>query len=313
MSDPYVSLASSTSTSIETASKHNLQCRVSTDHIMQWVQDSSTTGESAQSILKKEQMNYCMHKNDIVVGVRQGWHSHSVMLNKAYPHVITTYAGMSPAAQYWLLRLYNNCKDMRDVRFFVNEPLVHRVGIGAAGTSELLAHERQQIENMPQFYFMGVSLGLAYAHPDSGDTVGTVMMGGLRTVLNGHFSANTGQPVQWYFEFEAPCFDSYGQRIFFNKELPNVVEDGMMMVQSGVNNAPANLDMNTLDRKVWHERENANFPRHVGKRHIIYLKPYKRNDDGEENILDRERICGIYISSGRPFEQIDVKLQRQAI
>jgi hypothetical protein len=38
MGDPYVSLASSTSSAIESASKHNLQCRVSTNHIIMWVQ-----------------------------------------------------------------------------------------------------------------------------------------------------------------------------------------------------------------------------------------------------------------------------------
>ena len=46
---------------------------------------------------------------------------------------------------------------------------------------------KQQIQNMLEFYFVGVSLGLAYAHPHSGDTVASVMIGGLRTVLNGHF------------------------------------------------------------------------------------------------------------------------------
>ena len=71
MADPYVSLASSTSTAIESASKHNIQCKVSTDHILQWVQDSVTTGESATTIVKKDKMNYTMHKNDIVVGVRK--------------------------------------------------------------------------------------------------------------------------------------------------------------------------------------------------------------------------------------------------
>lgn len=72
MADNYVSLASSTGSAIESASKHNLQCKVSTDHILQWVQDASTTGESATTIVKKDKMNYTMHKNDIVVGVRGG-------------------------------------------------------------------------------------------------------------------------------------------------------------------------------------------------------------------------------------------------
>ena len=92
----------------------------------------------------------------------------------------------------------------------------------ADGYSELTHLEKQQIHQMPQFYSMGVSLGLAYAHPDSGDTMGTVMYGGLKTVQNGPIKANTGQPVQWIFAFEARCFDSKGRRI--HPSLPNCIE-----------------------------------------------------------------------------------------
>ena len=74
------------------------------------------------------------------------------------------------------------------------------------------------------------------------------------------------------------------------------------------------LDGKTLDRKRWHDRENANFPGiNKGKQNVIMLIPYVRPDDFEENILDRERICGTYISSAREFEMVDIKLQRQAI
>ena len=38
MGDNYASLAASTATAIESASKHNLQCRVSTDHLIMWMQ-----------------------------------------------------------------------------------------------------------------------------------------------------------------------------------------------------------------------------------------------------------------------------------
>ena len=243
MADPYVSLASSTATAIESASKHNIQCRVSTDYIVRWVADSTTTGESAQTLIRKNAMNYCMNKNDIVVGLQQGWHDESGTMNKAYPHVVSTYANMCVAAQYWLLRLYNNAKCMKHIRLLTTENLYHRgdanayntdpAGVNNNGRTELLKHEQQQIDNMPQFYFQGVSLGMAYAHPESGDTMGTVMYGGLRTVLNGHVAANTGQPAMWYFGFEAAAFDSKGRRIFANQELPDIIEDGLSMMAGG--------------------------------------------------------------------------------
>lgn len=164
------------------------------------------------SIVKKDKMNYTMHKNDIVVACGKGWNAGTATFqNKAYPHVVTTYASMSEAAQYWLMRLYNNTKDSKSLRVCLNEPLWHRSDDGQE-KKPLRPHERQQIDNMPQFSIMGVSLGLAYAHPDSGDTVGTVMYGGLRTVMNGPIKANTGQPVMWIFEFEARLFDTDGRR-----------------------------------------------------------------------------------------------------
>ena len=43
------------------------------------------------------------------------------------------------------------------------------------------------------------------------------------------------------------------------------------------------------------------------------LHPPTRAEDGRENILDRERIVGNYISSAREYEMVDIKLQRQAI
>lgn len=258
-----------------------------------------------------------------------GWFPESITPNRAYPHVVTTYAGMCVAAQYWLMRLYNNAKTMKDVRALVNDKLSHRgdgvpnlnhprgLQAGVIGSDRdkvpLLPYEQQQIESMPQFYFMGVSLGLAYAHPDSGDTVGTVMYGGLRTVQNGPVTANTGQPVMWIFEFESTCFDTMGRRIHANRELPDVIEDGLSRVAGQIDSTSTNMDMKTLDRKKFHERENANFPGYAGKRNIFYVIPYVRGDYHEENILDRERVFGTYISSARPFEMVDLKLQRQAI
>lgn len=157
MSDHYASLASSTATAIESASKHNLQCRVATDIILQWVstQDGNNGVESAANIVKSNKMKYCMHKNDIVVGVRNGWKKDEIIgiTNKAYPHVLTTYSGLTLAAQYFLLRLYNNSKTVRDVdKMVYNDELKHRLG-HTNQTTPLLPSEQLQIDCMPQFYF----------------------------------------------------------------------------------------------------------------------------------------------------------------
>ena len=88
----------------------------------------------------------------------------------------------------------------------------------------------------------------------------------------------------------------------------------MFKIQSGMtDNVFTNMPSKSLDRQKWNDRENGNLPGYTGKQNIIVLIPYCRSDDGPENILDRERIVGTYISSAREYENVDIKLQRQAI
>ena len=64
-----------------------------------------------------------------------------------------------------------------------------------------------QVENLLEFYVVGVSLGTAWAHPSSGDTVASVMIGGLRTVLNGAFPIHTNDLICIYFDDERDFFE----------------------------------------------------------------------------------------------------------
>ena len=66
---------------------------------------------------------------------------------------------------------------------------------------------KKQVENLLDMYFVGVALGLAYAHENSGDTVSSVMVGGLRTVRNGDFDTHTNDPLMWYIKGEEKLFD----------------------------------------------------------------------------------------------------------
>ncbi len=64
-----------------------------------------------------------------------------------------------------------------------------------------------QIENLLEFYVVGVSLGTAWAHPSTGDTVASVMIGGLRTVQNGAFPIHTNDLICIYFDDERDLFE----------------------------------------------------------------------------------------------------------
>jgi hypothetical protein len=56
-------------------------------------------------------------------------------------------------------------------------------------------------------------VGTAYAHERSGDTMASVMIGGITTVLNGAFPMQTGDRVMWYLTAaESKMFNMQGAR-----------------------------------------------------------------------------------------------------
>ena len=52
---------------------------------------------------------------------------------------------------------------------------------------------------MYDYFTVGYANTLGYAHPNSGDTMTSVMIGGLRTVMNGDFEIFAGDLVQFYW------------------------------------------------------------------------------------------------------------------
>jgi hypothetical protein len=71
----------------------------------------------------------------------------------------------------------------------------------------LIKNFNLQIENLLEFYVVGVSLGTAWAHPSTGDTVASVMIGGLRTVMNCAFPIHTNDLICIYFDDERDFFE----------------------------------------------------------------------------------------------------------
>jgi hypothetical protein len=154
--------------------------------------------------LQLQKMKFCMHKDDLAIGLgRPMYGNSSNMCNKkAYPSVISTLSGTDKAVQRWIA-VHNFMVQNYDETTSIKEQFVQclqdKLPPGAL-IDMRSAHDKYQsvamaqkkklerkINNMLEFYFVGVSLGLAYAHPHSGDTVASVMVGGLKTVLNGGF------------------------------------------------------------------------------------------------------------------------------
>ncbi len=307
-------VAAVTSTRIESAAKHHVAVRVDFERMLSWVGYD-------QTVLQKEKMKWCMHKDDLVIGcsrpVRQNEPQRGSARNKAYPSVVVTLAKMEPAAVNYLVALYHNCRTFaeRD-RFIVAVERASDRWVGASQGGRDVA--LKQIQEMPEFYFLGVSVGLAYAHPNSGDNVASALIGGLVTIMNGAFPIQGGDYVQWYWEAERPCFQANGHR------WPELIGAGGNAAQVTSDDVTAWLGNHHMDpsrqeekRRKFYDRGNGNFSTAydgvvMGKQQVAYPKPFRYQDD-QERIADRLRVFGRALSSARPFEMCDVMVCRQSM
>lgn len=305
-------IASVTSTRVESAAKHHVAVRVDFEHMLSWVGYD-------QTVLQKEKMKWCMHKDDLVIGcsrpVRQNEPARTGTRNKAYPSIVVTLAKMEPSAVNYLIALYHNARTFRERDQFILA--VERAGerwcSTRAGNREIAL---KQIQEMPEFYFLGVSVGLAYAHPNSGDNVASALIGGLVTIMNGAFSIQGGDFVQWYWEAERPCFQANGHRWpeLIGTQPGQVASDDVASWLQAHHSDPSRQDEK---RRKFYDRGNGNFDSAydgvvAGKQQVAYPKPFRFQDD-QERIADRMRVFGRALSSARPFEMVDIMVCRQSL
>ena len=124
--------------------------------------------------------------------------------NAAYPLVITTLGEMDDFCKDFLLTLYSK----RSASEFYRHWRQRKRSVQTL-TPQDANHKRKtklQLDTLPNMRVQGVALGTAYASPLTGDTVASVLVGGVVTVMNGAFPMHTGDQVQWYFDFEEVNF-----------------------------------------------------------------------------------------------------------
>jgi hypothetical protein len=156
--------------------------------------------------LQVSKMKYCMHKDDIAISLGRPMYGTSVNMcnKKAYPSVISTMGGTNQLVQRWMavhnfmVQNYTDTSSLKDrLMSCIAETPYQQVSAefnDSAGhahwrpvDTQIKNNMKRKIDNMLEFHFFGVSLGIAYAHQHSGDTVASVMVGGLKTILNGAF------------------------------------------------------------------------------------------------------------------------------
>jgi hypothetical protein len=229
------SLASITGTHLDSACKHIQQCKVSFDHMLLFA-------ESADE-LEKEKMRFCAHKDELIVGIGRPWKKAKTRTLPpcAYPKIVSNLGNINSKEddRYQLPKkmitfLFHTAKDVthrnyiienmdnvkgfgHGERLFFGRDLPHNENFFFDGTHSDDGKDKCKdlssfLDRMYDYYPVGICNTIAYANPRSGDTVGSVMIGGLRTVMNGHWEVHAGDLVQWYWTFEKDCFDEKGAR-----------------------------------------------------------------------------------------------------
>jgi hypothetical protein len=349
------SLASATSSRVDSASKHIVPCKVNTDFMVS-TQDVGIS--DALRELQQNKMKYCMHKDDIVLGLGRPTYETSIhtCMKKAYPSVISTVATTSIYVRRWLALTNFLTEDRSDVKALlvgmkaaIGEPAVAAAAAAAAPLARALTPTEQQvldkrnklleplisnklmndIINMVDYHFVGVSLGTAYSHQNSGDTVGSVMVGGLKTILNGGFKIHTNDLLAFYFDEEFDLFHEDGSRksrpvvthvLVGGAQSINIVDEYLQILNGlGVNYGINEQSADAKRRKVFHEQGNGNYQRtqhhlaNAGKANVPKIKPLLDSRYNQDFPCDRRRVFGRAISNAMPYEMVDIVLSRQSI
>jgi len=322
------SLAQSTSTHLDSACKHIQQCRVSQDHMMKFLKSSDSADE-----LIRNKYRYCVHKDELVLAVGKSWakdKSDKKFQNNAYPRVVSNLGGMADpdgkddSYEVRLIKLmYHNATSIpeRDdiLRKFQNcDPADFPAARGQTylGDADVRSGRmpwEANVSRLHDFVTVGYSNTLGWAHAHTGDTMTSVMIGGLRTVMNGDFEVFTGDLIQWYWPFERACFLRNGRRkprAVDGTNNPELQVDPCTVDGTGGGDVNWNLDKDSLQRKNFFDQQYGD-RKGIGKT-VALVKPYKR-DDKEPRVYDWYRVFAVALSSARPREKVDIRIARHAL
>ena len=301
-------VAQATGTRVDSASKHQIAVRASYEHLLSWVGYD-------QVVLQKEKNAFSIAKDDMTIGVskpvRRNEASKGNTRNKAYPSVVTTLARMETPAKNYLVMLYHNPNNFQERDKFIRD-VEKRPDVWDPTMGEVA---KKQIAEMPEFYFVGISVGFAHVHPLSGDNTCTTMLGGLRTITNGAFPVDAGDIIQWYWSAETRCFDSEGRR------LEPIGGQRSEDVSIFLSRNEQNLSLDSARRKAMYERGNGVYTnsqtdsnvRYNGKLETAFPKALRTRVDGKRVPGDCIRVFARALSTARPFEPFDVLINRQSM
>ena len=354
------SLGNITGTHLDSACKHIQQCRVSFDHMLHFAENADE--------LDKEKMKFCVHKDEIVIGVGRAWKKNKVrqMPSSAYPRIISNLGNIAKNDDKYkyprmmITFLFHTATDVI-ARDMIVKAMENPVGFSAMGdalsdATKAYFYDKDDdkgqatyvklskyLDRMYDHYPVGVSNTIAFANPRTGDTVGSVMIGGLRTVMNGDWEVQAGDEIQWYWTFEKDCFRADGARKSFAKFNTDgsIAEnyigaspfhdygDGAVTASwlaAGSRIAPTTTENNLVNqgpltnaanaRKNFGDRQYGIKPQSLEPsdkaKSVARVKTFVQ-DPRCPRMYDKMRVFGRAIAAARPHELLDIQICRQSM
>lgn len=297
----YSSIGNMTNTLIESGSRHMQQCRTNYDVLLAMA--------GTEDDLLNNDDKWCMGKDELVVVCNKHIDDTTAKTatKYAYPSVVTTLGDMTEYEKLYLASYYHFMgeHDSKSMKVKCMEALD-----GHNPTLVAAAEKSTKTSQYREFLPVGYSVGRACAHGFKGDTVASVQIGGLRTVLNGAFDIQTGDLIQMYIpDAEGALFEKNGGRMYKPQHSDVLTE----------------LTKKVGDSNVQEKRRKNFYNRGQGmgskggsdriKSGMFSIKPYLEslNEDQLQYYGDKIRVFARAVSSARPFEPVDIMIARQAL
>ena len=257
-----------------------------------WAKGDS--GQKRRTLITNKH-KYAMFKNDLVLCVNQSMTSDGNSLtgvqNKAYPNVVSNLGDIQDEVKNWLVSVYSKST----IGEFKKE---------VANIGTISAENKPIVSCMPFFVPQGYALGTAWACQTSGDTVASVLIGGMQTVMNGHFECQVGDILQWYFDFESDMF---------HLTTSSEGESASRKLSSAKNS----YGQRDLKRQKFFNNFDGTQEGGDQKANRFLPKPYRMYKDSADQFYDhfgdRIRIFAKCLNSARPFEMMDIMLMTQSL
>ena len=324
------SLANTTSTRADSASRHMLQCRVHKNRLLNW-----TKTRCDNNLLIQQKHKFCLAKDELAIEVSKVMDPGSDHLDRRaqpYPMVLSSFSGLGEEANTVYACLMHTTTPfsthLDEIFKRIKAPSFQMKGSDHSIDDAAWT----KVKTLPYFRTMGYSVGTAFAHENSGDTIASVMIGGISTVLNGEFPMHTGDRVMWYLTAaEKKMFAQDGKRakdILLLKNPMAIPDDGSDKVppfnysdikafvdqirsaaHAGVKKPLAQMaGKNRFHQNLIGVDLNNDSP--SAKNEIALPKPFfhRNASDG-----DFERVFAVCIAPAGPFEMVDIMISRQSL